>query len=640
MEMKGIYYSIEIILSILFLTSIFFIIYSYFESLPKSEVLPFSKNSSQAILNDIYTILVSNKAKNYIQDLNLTDESVLEAHVSYFVSGNYEKSKEIIEKALGNLINSTCFQIWIENNVSYSNCNITNAENVRVIEYFVSGFEFGKQPKGYVARAWLTQYKKTITEVFDFFVSGSGWKVVAGNGGNFEYYKIFEIPESAIIHNAKIYVSMHVGNAKTPVPLFNKFEINGYDISNSVRNNVVYLDCIGSLSETNCAIYSIVDISNLILPGKNYVYISVGAPSSYHAHFHPGFKLSVNYSINESLKVKGNVVLKRIYFDKIIGRTGAWIMIPFEIPLNAIFYNASLFLSVKNLEDTYIRNFNTSDILIFLNSEKPIFKDGNDYFGIYYPYWPRYCNYIDFRNYYCNRYVASTKNLNISLNLTQYLIKGTNTLMIYLNSFEDYHWGKDYAEISNNSYIDIYYVLNSSLLEYGEIEIKKELETGSLGLIHSNPYVFNFSVKKDVNSAIIHLAQGFSSMINASINNIAFYTSPTIRAVPSHFFLNPSLIVKDFNNIIKLTDFQPSGGISPQNLILNYTSLEYSFKVKGIVGYGNVFETQEEAIEDAINRLKNQVGDEVEISNVNIDTKSVFGLRWTYGPLRVLIIMA
>ena len=636
MEIKAIFYSLDILIGIIIILPILFVIYSYYEELPKSEFLPFSKNSSYAILSDIYTVLTSKKAKEYISDSNLTDENVLEAHVSYFVSGNYENARKIIENSLGKIVNTTCFQIWIENNVSYSNCEIKNSDNVRVIEYFVSGYEFGKATKGYVARAWLTQYRKTTTQVFDFLVSGSGWKVIAGNGGDFEYFKTFKLPESATIHNAKIYVSMHVGNARTPTPLFKTFNINGYEIKDEIRNNVKYLECVGSGDEVNCAIYSIVDVSDKIKPGNNYVYISVGAPSSYHAHFHPGFKLSVNYSVIESFSTKSNVVSERIYFDKVIGRTGTWILFPFEIPQNSIFYNASLYLSVKNLEDTYIRKYNTSDIFIFLNSKEPIFKDGNDTFGIYYPSYPYFCNLIDLRNYYCDRYIASTKDLNISLNLTSYLTKGTNILMIYLNSFGDYHWGKDFVEISNESYIEIFYILNSSKLEYGEIEITKEFEPK---VPNSNPFNFNFSTSKEISNSKIHLAQGFSSMINATINKIPFFTSPVVRAVPSHFFLPPSLIVKNINNTISITDFQPSGGISPANLILNFTSLEYSFKVKGIVGYGNVFETQEKAIEDAIERLKEQIGEDV-VGEVSYDTKSVFGLRWTYGPKRVLIVVA
>jgi len=303
-------------------------------------------------------------------------------------------------------------------------------------------------------------------------------------------------------------------------------------------------------------------------------------------------------------------------------------MLPFFIPENAIFYNATLFLKILNVEDTYLRNVNTSDIIIFFNSKNPIFKDGQDTIGVWYPYSPYYCNSIYSRNYYCSRYVASTKDLNLTLNLTQYLIKGTNTLVIYVNSFGDYHWGKDYAEISNESYVEIYYVLNETNLKYGEIDLTKEIFFGGKP---ENPKIFYYNRSEEkIISSFIHLVQGFSAMINASINSISFYLSPSPRAVPSHFYLQPSSI-KFGNNTIKITDIQPSGSISPSNYILPWTSLEINYIVKGLVGYGNVFENQSLAIEDAIQRLKNQIGN-IEISNVYIDTKDVYGIKWLAGP--------
>ncbi|MEM5828139.1 MAG: hypothetical protein QW197_01375 [Candidatus Aenigmatarchaeota archaeon] len=649
--MKLISFSLDIVLSLI-IFSFALIIFNYylfsgnvgFKNIEIYQSQPQTKNYASEILNS----LINTKLKEVLYlnfsfnvDENDLEKSLAEIISSLYVSGIYSNNqtlknyaKEIAEKFLNEISKNYCIELRIVNESIYKNCN-NYSSIVQSDSAFISGLEYGKPIKGYIARAWLTQYRKNTTKIIDFIISGSGWKVIANNGGDFEYYKNFYIDPDIKIYNATLFFSMHVGNIRTETALFKRVSINNCELRNSVLNNIIYSQCEGTSTETNCAIFSIIDVTNCIKNGNNEIVIVAGAPQSYHAHIHPGFKLSLFINVPESLKEGSKEFKQRIYFDRIVGRTGAWLIMPFFIPENAIFYNASLYLKVLNVEDSYIKNVNTSDIIIFLNSKNPIYKDGNDSIDVWYPQTPYYCNNIDYRNYYCNRYFASSKNINITMNITQYLIKGTNTLSIYINSFGDFHWGKDFAEISNESYIDIYYILNESNLKYGEIEISKEIIFGGKP---ENPktYYYNRSEEK-ISSAFIHLVQGFSSMINASINNISFYLSPSPRAVPSHFYLYPNLI-KFGNNTIRLTDIQPSGSISPSNYILPWTSLEINYIVKGLVGYGNVFENQSLAIEDAIKRLKNQIGN-IEISNVQIDTEDVYGIRWLFGPEILKIIV-
>lgn len=649
--MKLTSFSLDIVLSLI-IFSVSLIILNYylfsgnvgFKNIDVYHAQIQTKNYASEILNS----LINTKLKEVLYlnfsfsiDENDLEKSLAEIISSLYISGIYSNNqtlkdyaKEIAEKFLRDVSKNYCIELRIINESIYRNCN--NYSSIVQSDFtFISGLEYGKPIKGYIARAWLTQYRKNTTKIIDFIISGSGWKVIANNGGDFEYYKNFYIEPDIKIYNATLFFSMHVGNIRTETALFKKVSINNCELRNDVLNNIIYSQCEGRFTETNCAIFSIVDITNCIKNGNNEIVIIAGAPQSYHAHIHPGFKISLLINVPESLKEGSKEFKQRIYLDRIVGRTGVWMIIPFFIPENAIFYNASLYLKILNVEDTYIRNVNTSDIIIFLNSKNPIYKDGNDTISIWYPQNPYYCNSIDYRNYYCSRYIASTKNINFTINITPYLIKGTNTLSIYINSFGDFHWGKNFAEISNESYVELYYILNDSNLKYGEIEITKEIMFGG---IPQNPKTFYYNRSEEkIISSFVHLVQGFSSMINASINDISFYLSPSPRAVPSHFYLYPNLI-KFGNNSIKLVDIQPSGSISPINYILPWTSLEINYIVKGLVGYGNVFENQSLAINDAIERLKSQIGN-IEISNVQIDTKDVYGIRWLFGPevLKVVV---
>ncbi len=569
----------------------------------------------------------------------LLNKSVLETFITLYASNCVEESKMIIK----NFTIFDGFDIIISNATHSESLFNKSLKNFTVASRsFVSGFELGKPVRGYVARAWLSSYKKNTTLIYHVLPSGSGWKQIGIPnigvvGGPLELKKIFEIPQGEIL-NGILYVSLHVGNIQTETALFQEISINGVNIRNKVLDNLVYSQCIGT-TEINCAIYSIVNITDLLRNGKNELYIKIGAPQDYHSHTHPGFKISVEMKIPERFHFYNKTFLKRIYFDNVTGRSGVWTTLSFYIPENANFYNASLNLKLLNVEDTFYYTLNTSDILIFLNSENPIFKDGSDDFSQSYPF--PYCK--SYRYFYCVRDIKATKDIELKLNLTNYTKKGSNVLSIYVNSFGDYHFGKDYAQIfsdfQNFSYVEVYYTIDKPLLDYGEIEIAKEEFFGRK--LAENPKNYTFFANKSYVETFVNVAQGFSALINATLKNIfstTFFISPSLRATPNQIYLPVSLILEKMNNTIILTDFQPSGIISPYNYFLNYTTFEYHYKVKGIVGYGKVFENLEDAINDAINRLLAQVGNDV-IGEIEIDSKSVYGLRWLFGPIEIKIVI-
>jgi hypothetical protein len=171
---------------------------------------------------------------------------------------------------------------------------------------------------------------------------------------------------------------------------------------------------------------------------------------------------------------------------------------------------------------------------------------------------------------------------------------------------------------------------------YGEIDLTKEKMFGGGA---SNPKTFSFNISQSeskIIEAFVHIAQGFSNMINVSIQQpnspkTTVFTSPSSRVVPENVFVYPRLIGSQ--NTIEIVDFQSYGGISPTNYILPWSSFEYTYLVKGIVGYGSVFNSSELAIQDAINRLIQQVGSEgIAAENIQTDTQSTQGIKWLWGP--------
>jgi hypothetical protein len=67
----------------------------------------------------------------------------------------------------------------------------------------------------------------------------------------------------------------------------------------------------------------------------------------------------------------------------------------------------------------------------------------------------------------------------------------------------------------------------------------------------------------------------------------------------------------------------------------------FTLRIKGSVGYGDVFNTSELAVNDSMTRLKDKISDYVNITNDDIDiaAKALKGIHGLWGPtlLKVLV---
>ncbi|MFH8080786.1 MAG: hypothetical protein QXO84_02810, partial [Candidatus Aenigmatarchaeota archaeon] len=63
--------------------------------------------------------------------------------------------------------------------------------------------------------------------------------------------------------------------------------------------------------------------------------------------------------------------------------------------------------------------------------------------------------------------------------------------------------------------------------------------------------------------------------------------------------------------------------------------------INGVVGYGNAFNTSEEAINDAYNRLLSQVEGYVDVDRNNVEVKqeSISGIKWLWGPSVIKVVV-
>jgi len=331
---RGVVFTIDILIGIGLLAVI---ILANFLSKPNiSQEISFQANSIEA--RDIINVLSTIKASHFSQtptikslieskaireeDLNKT---ILDFIGSLWYSGNKTIASSIAKEILEN-ITKKCISLQTENETIYSSCNLAS-NSISVAYALASGYEIGKPISGYVARAWITKYRKNTTQIIPFYPEGSGW-----TGNPLEITKSFSLPENITIFNATLFVSLHFGTSKSQAE-FQQLLVNG----RQKKNDVIWLylqEASGWYGEVTTAAYGYVDVTNEIQPGINTIYLRVGTPN-YHSHTHPGMRLIVTYSITQEMQAGSQTFKKRYYFDNVVGHSGAWSMLSFYIPENA-----------------------------------------------------------------------------------------------------------------------------------------------------------------------------------------------------------------------------------------------------------------------------------------------------------------
>ena len=183
----------------------------------------------------------------------------------------------------------------------------------------------------------------------------------------------------------------------------------------------------------------------------------------------------------------------------------------------------------------------------------------------------------------------------------------------------------------NDSYIEFNYNETGIEFGYGEFSLtfEKNCTNGTCILDKKNETEILdakiTSYSGDYWTSLVVLTNSTSE--NLTIYNLSKYGNyerlgdPFIISIPVKYISNGT------NNITLMV------GLSEDNQTLgsNDSKLIYSLKVPGFVGYGSVFNTIEEAEEDARNRLKDKIfnltGQNISILGINTGTSTITGVR-------------
>jgi ribosomal protein S19 len=201
-----------------------------------------------------------------------------------------------------------------------------------------------------------------------------------------------------------------------------------------------------------------------------------------------------------------------------------------------------------------------------------------------------------------------------------------------------------------DSFIEFNFTPTMIPSEYGEISLTKETERfgGDVDVPYKESW---FNVSEDVRVVEARVTSYSSQYwtdrlrINSSATGnwtrvywLGDYGSDYQTLGDPYIAQIPANLIGVGNNSIRI-----GTGISPENATGGSPDdrVIYTIRFEGSVGYGNVFNSSQDAVNDAVNRLLEKVSSFVDVGIENIVTQNetVGGIRWLWGPSLLKIIV-
>ena len=609
---KGAIFTIDAILAITLIAILMILLPTI---LPQTTPIRQASLVASDAINVLAEIEMSEFNQSYLDSLNgggnvSATNSVLEQLGIFWTENNTQDAENLTRTVFGDILHN--YQLRIGNTLIYGTGNASGT--IAVGKRTVSGITSGRSATGFISRAIALKVAKSTADVHYFHPQGSG-----NDGGiGMTITKNLNVNATSI-NNATFYISIHYGNSNINSM---RITVNGNDIGldqdDWLYNNESPLD-----SSTHVA-FTKADVTSLITTGENTVEIELRSQNSGHAHLHPGTRLEILYNTTGLYEVKDTFTVRE-YFDNILSeetgskRSGAWATMPINIPLGATVTNASLHLVANDIEG-YSQNQ--------VNSRGK--GDGCDdvQSGEYY----------NLRGYLNNDSIflenepswLSGESIDETFDLTSDVSVGNNVVSVYLNTYGDCFWGDGdsilYADAtgdaSGSSYVEYTYTRSPLTQEFGKIDVVVPEEFGTNA---SNDVTRVYNMTGEVFNSYVSLATLETDVVNLSMNGDLSFQTPRPLATPSSVFIDNGLTITPGLNTITVQD---CSGCE----ILGESSYYYQILVPNLVGFGDVFDTEQEALDDASERLEEVLGSAVEALEIDEETIGIGGVPSLWGP--------
>jgi hypothetical protein len=516
------------------------------------------------------------------------DNSVLEQIGEFWAEGQQELAVNIFSNLSEGLIPENYgYGLWIDDELIYER-NTTAERNLITSKSMISGISKNKTREGYNARAFARKTRKnTNLIVKGDVVSSSVRKPGAGNNLNEVYvtYKV-NLPNDATIIDAYWFIEA----AWTD----NKFKayINGVHIPGS--------DASGSKLLT--------DVEPYVSPGENealvvFRYGSGGREGGDDGASH----FVVEYSTDEMNTLQQ---LTQKYFGEVISNCS----IRYKKPVFALNEIKSIDVSM-NVVGTTARLWYVVDGISYNISTKNITQ-----------------NEAEWSNYEIKSAMES-EGINYS-DLTGKYFWFVVDVDDY-NSIEAFGAGR---KIFSGSYVDVDFELTKEV--YGHIDLTRVVPVYAYSSAEMSDFYRNVEWRYNLSTNDTDLMaldsqfawlyrDGTNPSQEVISNSNTLYShppSPLIKELARFGLTQDNGGISDGENVYKLM-FGSGYGINPFNSLVDFTIL-----IKGMVPYGSTFPTKELAVNDAVQRLQEVLGDFINATEIENETISIPEVPSMWGP--------
>ena len=598
---KGVFFSLDAIIAATILLIGLMLATSFYISEGPTTHLNYLAGDLIKVLSELNISEVDNPYVSYLRangSITRLDNSILEQIGEFWAEKNIVEAANLTKEFVNYYIDSSYgYNITINDEEIYSK----TANGIKMLissQKMISGIMKNRTREGYNARATASKIKKNMTDIYVFESEGSGNE--AGADKRVEITKKFRI-DSDTVYKGMLYLAIHYGTAVMNPQT--EFIVNGYSMDNN-DINWSYVDY--DKDNTHLAFGKVEITEHLYENDWNEVKLILFGQAAYHTHLHPGGRVEINYESDKMSNVS-KITKKKTYFDHILskgktsdGKSGAWAIQPILVPKYVTIKSAKLHINGISISN----DAGKDNIQIYLDNKTLELADP-DADGIF------------------------EKTYDLKDNLTE----GTNVVSVYLNSYPDDFWGDGdtilYSDPKNapdtSSYVEVEYEFEEGdkRLIYGKIDVTAADEFGGTKS-NSKVYAKDFT-GDDIYEAFIQPAQLDSRDVSVAVNSQQIFKTPRALAVPSSVYIDSSYLINGIN-YFDITDSCLDCDVLPDSL------LYYTLYVPSFVTYGATFDTEQEARDNARERLEAVLGQYVEAVEINDEIIVLGKVPSMWGP--------
>ena len=598
---KGVFFSLDAIIAATIILIGLMLATSFYISEGPTTHLNYLAGDLIKVLSELNVSEADNPYVSYLRangSITRLDNSILEQIGEFWAEKNIVEAANLTKEFVNDYIDSSYgYNITINDEEIYSKAS-NGIKMLISSQKMISGIMKNRTREGYNARATASKIKKNMTDIYVFESEGSGNE--AGADKRVEITKKFRI-DSDTVYKGMLYLAIHYGTAVMNPQT--EFIVNGYSMDNN-DINWSYVDY--DKDNTHLAFGKVEITEHLYENDWNEVKLILFGQAAYHTHLHPGGRVEINYESDKMSNVS-KITKKRVYFDHILskgkandGKSGAWAIQPILVPKYVTIKSAKLHINGISISN----DAGKDNIQIYLDNKTLELADP-DADGIF------------------------EKTYDLKDNLTE----GTNVISVYLNSYPDDFWGDGdtilYSDPKNapdtSSYVEVEYEFEEGdkRLIYGKIDVTAADEFGGTKS-NSKVYAKDFT-GDDIYEAFIQPAQLDSRDVSVAVNSQQIFKTPRALAVPSSVYVDSNYLINGIN-YFDITDSCLDCDVLPDSL------LYYTLYVPSFVTYGSTFDTEQEARDDAIERLEAVLGQYVEAVEINDKIMVLGKVPSMWGP--------